>query len=486
MTEMMFNGLCVDAAYFVKYAAEVATNYADCKINLQSRVGTREQIEDGYYPIVNIESPLQWGKFLFGGMKNNTTKEAVGVYKNGKPKYKKVTTLVKTAAFCDIAPLRGWVSDKTGNVSVDEKVIQYIINNTKITIIKELMTKLLNHRELAKQLTTYIQGLGKHLIKDKATSTDYIYGRLNQVATATGRLSSTSPNLQNISNNPIKKIFVSRWTEPGTWPIATISDSKSFGSLVEFDFSQIEVAVLAHVSKDKQLIKDIKDGLDIHSELHKDMFGSYPDEATRKWFKKLTFGLIYGAGANTLAENAGCTYDTAKHFITAFYKRYPDVACWHKQMALWADTRGEHAVTPLGGLEVNRSCKWQSETGRFYMFREYKSTYRTDRDFTFSPTELKNYPIQGLATGDIVPLMMGILFRKLIGLDGVKLVNTVHDSILLDIRNDVLKDTIRLVGGILNQTSVYFDKTFGHKLELDLKTDCKVGKNWYEMVKEDK
>ena len=291
----------------------------------------------------------------------------------------------------------------------------------------------------------------------------YIFGRLSQVATATGRLSSSSPNLQNISNNPIKTAFVSRYG--------------ANGNLVEFDFSQLEVAILAHVTKDKQLIADIVEGKDIHSELFNDMNHRFPDDAERKWFKRLTFGLIYGAGANTLAANAGCDYSVAKKFIYTFYNRYPVVHDWHEEMATSADLKGVH-LPKDGSLEITRTWIWGSETGRKYAFKEYKSTWG-DKEYSFSPTELKNYPIQGLATGDIVPMMLGILFRKFVNKEGVKLVNTVHDSIMFDIHNDSLTTTLKEVKDTLNNTHVYFEKTFGVPLALKLTASASVGRNWY-------
>lgn len=463
-TEMMFNGLEVDIQTFKDYTVEVATTYADTKVTLEKR-----SVEFGpaanAYPITDVDSSLQWSKLLFGGTKKVESKEAVGMFKNGKVKYKKVITLVNTFPVSGVIPLDAWKSEKTGKVSVDDKVLSIIVDKTKDPDIKELVLLLQQYREVSKQLSTYIQGLGKHIIEEQETAR--IYGRLNHVATSTGRLSSASPNLQNISNNPIKKVFVSRYGDDG--------------QLVEFDFSQLEVAVLAHITKDTRLIKDITDGNDIHSELYKNMYGKYPDDATRKWFKRLTFGLIYGAGANTLAENAGCSYDVAKNFIITFYTRYPSVKDWHNIMAASADKLATY--DKVGEIyNLSRVWRWVSETKRVYVFSEYKSTYSTSREYTFSPTELKNYPVQGLATGDIVPMMLGILFRKLIDKPGVKIINTVHDSIMLDVRNDVLTETITEVRSILNKTHEFYEATFGIPLALKLNAGCKVGKNWFELT----
>jgi len=252
--------------------------------------------------------------------------------------------------------------------------------------------------------------------------------------------------------------------------------------LVEFDFNQLEVAVLAHVTKDAQLIADISGGKDIHSELFYDMNKRYPDDAERKWFKRLTFGLIYGAGATTLAENAGCDYGVAKKFIETFYTRYPGVKDWNEVMSRTADTFGKHGISEAGLYSVTRNWIHTSETGRRYVFNEYKSTYG-DREYTFSPTELKNYPVQGLATGDIVPMMLGILFRKLVKDTGVYLVNTVHDSIMLDVHNTALDEVIKEVRDTLNNTHVYYKQTFGIPLALKLTAGCSVGPNWFSTEK---
>lgn len=471
-TEMMYNGLAVDMNYYKTYAAEVAIKFADNETILKDYLGT--VIGSDFYPIEDINSSLQWSKFFFGGIKKVDSKEVVGLYKNGKPKTKKVTALFATPPFSDVAALDEWKSEKTGKVSVDEKVLTYINTNTKETVVKEITNKLLQHRDLTKQLSTYVQGLSKHVIDHdiKREGQYFIHGRLTHVSTSTGRLSSSSPNLQNISNNPIKKIFCSRY-------------GIECGSLVEFDFSQLEVAVLAHVTKDRQLITDISTGKDIHTELYKDMFHVEPTKDERKWFKRLTFGLIYGAGAKTLSDNAGCDIDISRKFIETFYARYPSVNLWHKDMAERAEEEGLHSSV-IDGYEFSKTWRFQSETGRIYVFKQYKNKYAdsswaTKKEYTFSPTELKNYPVQGLATGDIVPMMLGILYRKFKDHIGVRLVNTVHDSILFDVLDGQLEKTIKEVFDVLTNTHVYFEKTFGFPLALKLSAGCSVGKNWFEM-----
>ena len=462
VTEMMFNGLAIDYPYLVRYASEVATEYADLKIKIEYDVKNfSHSALLKPYPVSDVDSAMQWSKFLFGGTLKVDSTEIVGVYKNGKPKSKKVVTEVVTNAMCEVTPLKEWTSEKTGRISVDEKTLVVLIAETKNPELKELLETLHKYRELAKQLSTYIQGLSKHIMSFP-DGKYFIHGRLNQVATATGRLSSTAPNLQNISANPIKKAFISRWGADG--------------SLVEFDFSQLEVAVLAHVTGDLQLIDDIKHGRDIHSELFKQMFKRFPTKDERKWFKRLTFGLIYGAGAKTLAENAGCDIHVAKEFIRTFYSRYPSVQLWNIEIEKRSRIESKYEAG-----ETIKTFRMKTETGRLYVFKEYLSKFSDTKTHTFSPTELKNYPVQGLATGDIVPMMLGILFRKLVGRDDVKLVNTVHDSILLDVKDTVLTTIIKEVKQTLNNTHKYFEATFNKPLALKLTAGVQVGKNWYDM-----
>jgi DNA polymerase I-like protein with 3'-5' exonuclease and polymerase domains len=307
-----------------------------------------------------------------------------------------------------------------------------------------------------------VQGLSKHIINGT------IHGKLNHTATVTGRLSSTNPNLQNISNNPIKQIFTSRFGDEGV--------------IVEFDFNQLEVVALAHVTKDRQLIYDIVSGVDIHSALYKDMFGRLPTKEERKPFKSRTFQLIYGAGAKAISKQAGCSLEEAKRFITVFYGRYKDVAKWHTEFAATVERFATNNINEEGIKDKFRSYTHQTETGRRYHFSEYYNEAEwSTRMYNFSPTEMKNYPVQGLATGDIVPMMLGILFRKLVNKDYVKMVNTVHDSIMFDVHVAAKHLVIEEVLTTLQNTHVHFFETFGKPLALKLNAGASVGKNWFNM-----
>jgi DNA polymerase I-like protein with 3'-5' exonuclease and polymerase domains len=291
---------------------------------------------------------------------------------------------------------------------------------------------------------------------------------LNHTATVTGRLSSTNPNLQNISNNPIKQIFDSRWGKDGV--------------VVEMDFNQLEVVALAHVTGDLQLIRDISSGADIHSELYKAMFGRYPTKEERKPFKARTFQLIYGAGAKAISKQAGCPFDEAKKFVDVFYARYSSVGKWHKEFAVEVESKSTYELDDDGFREKTKTYILNTETGRKFCFKEYHSDSSwSSRTYNFSPTELKNYPVQGLATGDIVPMMLGVMFRLLKGREDVKMVNTIHDSLMFDVKLEAADDFIKGMTELLKNTHVYFETIFGKPLALKLNAGASVGVNWYEM-----
>ena len=456
-TEMMFNGLHIDKEALDKYTVEVVNEYVQVKLDLEELA--RGHLED-------INSPKQWSQFFFGGTKKVKVKEEVGFYKNGKPKFKLVEKAVTLLPFIKYTPDPDKVSAKTGQVSVDDEVLNDMLNHTLDLKAKTIINKLLKYRELSKQLSTYVQGLSKHIIV-KHDGASYIHGKLNHTSTVTGRLSSTSPNLQNISNNPIKQIFTSRF--PG-------------GRIVEVDFNQLEVVALAHVTNDKQLIKDISGGADIHSELYKDMFGRYPTKEERKPFKSRTFQLIYGAGAKAISKQAGCSLDEAKKFIDVFYGRYPSVAVWHTSFAAHVEKHAQYSKGEDGLLDKVRSYTHVTETGRRFYFQEYHSDNSwSSRSYNFSPTELKNYPIQGLATGDIVPMMLGNIFKVLKDYDKVKMVNTIHDSIMFDVHEDFLNGFLEVIKNMLSRTHGYFLYTFGTPLALKLNAGASVGVNWFNM-----
>jgi DNA polymerase I-like protein with 3'-5' exonuclease and polymerase domains len=135
-----------------------------------------------------------------------------------------------------------------------------------------------------------------------------------------------------------------------------------------------------------------------------------------------------------------------------------------------------------GLREKVKSYVLQTETGRKFLFKEYYSDSSwSTKTYNFSPTEMKNYPIQGLATGDIVPMMLGIIFRKLIMNSGVCIVNTIHDSIMFDVHPMQLDYFLEEIKETLKNTHKYFESIFGTPLALKLNAGASVGDDWFNM-----
>jgi DNA polymerase I-like protein with 3'-5' exonuclease and polymerase domains len=393
--EMNRNGMRVDWDYVVASKAK----YDDILQEAISKVKS-------WHPDLDVYSPKQLSLFFFGGTEKYKEKERVGDYKNGNPKFKLVdkerTIKGLYEPFTEVG--------KSGYFSVDDATLKRLVDTDADPVAEQLLVI----RETAKIADTYYQGLLDLRFPDQN-----IYPNLNHCATKTGRLSSTNPNLQNQTDTgDVKRAYVSRYTD---------------GVILELDYSQLEMVALAYIADDKQLIDDINNGRDMHRELYRSMYGRMPTDKERKPFKRFSFLLVYGGGATTLMAQSGCDRATAQKFIKTFYTRYKGVKKYHEEIVKQANDKAvvEYSETKTGPQYTYYHA---SPTGRHYVFNKYHNEYKGD--MTFSPTELKNWPIQGFATGDIVPMMVGILLRNLEDAKlvdkGACLVMTVHDSVVLD------------------------------------------------------
>lgn len=270
----------------------------------------------------------------------------------------------------------------------------------------------------------------------------------------------------------IKQCFTSRWVT---------------GYLMEADFSQLEVVALAILSKDPRLIQDLLDGTDMHRVRAAELFGIPEHLVTaeqRQLAKQLSFQLQYGAGAKSLAEKNGIPKEMAFNFIDNYYDRYEKVWDWQREVI-----EAVHASRkPSGGHTEKGVPKgvgtWDSPTGRIYTFHEYDSFRHGEA--SFSPTEMKNYPVQGFATGDIMALYRGRLYRHVINnpIDGVCMINTVHDSVMFDVKDSSLIHTVKeLCDGEAARLPQLLKDLWGIDTPVPFKVECKYGKTWAAMIK---
>ena len=325
---------------------------------------------------------------------------------------------------------------KTGP-STDEDVLKKLAGKHELPVL------LLEYRQLTKLKTTYVDVLPE--LADPQTSR--IHTSFNQAATETGRLSSSSPNLQNI---PIK-------TDIGRSIRKAIIATGKDNYLVSCDYSQIELRILAHLSADSGLISAFQKGLDIHKVTAGLIYGLQEPEINdemRARAKRVNFGIVYGLTAYGLSKDLDIALEDAQSFIDAYFSRYPGVKDYiDKQIKL---AQEEGFVTTI--------------LGRRRYIPEISSKNQVVRQF--AERQAVNTPIQGSAS-DLIKLAM-ISIDKEIKKEGLKsrIVLQIHDELLFDLP---ASESQALVGLVRER----MEKAL--KLNVPVKVDIKKGHNWLEM-----
>lgn len=305
----------------------------------------------------------------------------------------------------------------------------------------ELPREILNYRSLFKLKTTYVDALPMAV----DPSTGRLHTSFNQTATATGRLSSSEPNLQNI---PVRGMWAERLRQ------AFVADE---GMMLSADYSQIELRILAHMSKDEGFVNAFKEGLDIHSVTATEIFGIDLVQVTsdmRRIAKTVNFGIIYGMSAFGLSETLGIQRDEAQAYIDQFFARHPAI----KEFSLNLINRARE----LGYAETL--------FGRKRPIPELKSTNPSTK--ALGERAAINSPIQGTAS-DIIKLAMikiwdNLKTRKL----RTKMLLQIHDELLFEVPLEELEYVKELI-----------KEQMEHVVELDvpLVVNISTGKNWAEL-----
>ncbi|HHY38110.1 MAG TPA: DNA polymerase I [Clostridia bacterium] len=328
---------------------------------------------------------------------------------------------------------------KTG-YSTDAEVLEVLAAHHDIAV------SLLEHRQLMKLKGTYIDGLRDVMHR----KTNKIHSTFNQTITATGRISSTEPNLQNIPirlelGRRIRRVFIPSTPE---------------NRLLAGDYSQIELRVLAHVSGDPVLTEAFKAGEDIHRRTASEVFGVPPEEVTpemRSRAKAVNFGIVYGMSDFGLSRDIGVSKSEAARYIENYFNRYKGVKDYVDLALVKARATG-YATTIL-----NRRRPIPDIHSRNVALR--KLAERT----------AINTPIQGSAA-DIIKLAMVRIFKRLReGGFGSKMILQVHDELIFDVpiaEMDAVKELVR------KEMEGVFD------LNVPLKVDLKSGASWYDMEEE--
>ncbi|MBR0048560.1 MAG: DNA polymerase I [Prevotella sp.] len=431
---------------------EYAAEDADITLRLKNKLGPelkRFECEDLFY---DIEMPLMpvLAEMEMNGvcLDTNSLKETSGILNSrlkeiehriyelaGKSFNIASPKQVGTILFDELRIIEKPKKTKTGQYVTSEEVLQQLKNK------HEIVADILEYRGLTKLLGTYIDTL-PHLINPR---TGHIHTSFNQTVTATGRLSSSDPNLQNIpirgeDGKEIRKAFV---PEPGCLFFSA-------------DYSQIELRVMAHLSNDQEMIRVFRDGKDLHAATAANIYKKPIEEVTRDErtkSKRANFGIIYGITVFGLAERLDISRDEAKQLIDGYFTTFPEVHDYMEQAKQTARQKGY--VTTL--------------FGRRRYLPDINSANATVRGF--AERNAINAPIQGTAA-DIIKVAM-IRIHNRFKAEGIKskMILQVHDELNFSVYPE---EQGRVEAIVIEEMQNAIT------LKVPLVADSGFGKNWLE------
>lgn len=388
LAEMEFNGITIDQAMLDEVTDEMKKKVSALEQQAWDQAGEE----------FNLNSPKQLGVLLFE--------------KLGLPIIKKT---------------------KTG-YSTDVSVLEALQGEHPI------IETLIAYRQLSKLLSTYLLGL--HPLINP--NTGHIHTHFNQMATVTGRLSSTEPNLQNIPTR----------TEVGKRMREMFVPGKGYDLLMSCDYSQVELRVMASIAKDELLLDSFRHGQDVHARTASEIFGVPLDQVThymRSKAKTVNFGIIYGISDFGLAKQLGVSRSEAAQYIESYFARYTGVKAYME--------REKQKARDLGYVETL--------FGRRRYLPDIKARNFNRR--SFAERTAINTPIQGTAA-DIIKIAMLKVAKKLKEA-GVKsrVLLQVHDELVLEVPNEEKDQVAEIVKTTMEQAV---------PLEVPLVADVATGENW--------
>ncbi|MBQ1706343.1 MAG: DNA polymerase I, partial [Clostridia bacterium] len=426
--ELVTETLCLDRTKEDLLGAIDANNQADLlamEISLAEVLASMEQ--DGF--LVDADGLKVYGEEINKRVKEMTARiyDEVGFEFNlNSPKQ------LGEALFEKLG-LPGGKKTKTG-WSTNAAVLEELADEYKV------VADILEYRTVSKLKSTYCDGLVKVIAEDGR-----IHSTLNQTETRTGRISSSEPNLQNIPvrkpiGSELRKFFVAR---PGY-------------TLVDADYSQIELRVLASVANDENMIAAFKSGEDIHAITASQVFGVPLDYVTplmRSNAKAVNFGIVYGIGAFSLSKQLGITRKEADNYIKGYLHNFSGVDAYMHNVVEQAKKDGY--------------VKTLYERRRY--LPELTASNRNLR--AFGERVAMNMPIQGTAA-DIIKIAMIKVYNRLAmeNLDA-KLIMQVHDELIVECEESIADKVLDIVT---------FEMEHAVALAVDMQVDAHIGKTWYE------
>lgn len=336
-----------------------------------------------------------------------------------------------------------YLAEKEGVPLAKTKTGKYATNENELMKHKnqfEIIQKILQYRELSKLQSTYIESLIK-----KVDETSRVHTTYTQIASSTGRLASSNPNLQNIPVSSdfgmqIKSCFVA---SPGH-------------TLISLDYSQQELRILAHLSQEEKLIDAFKNNRDVHTTTASQIFHVDYDKVTknqRRVAKTINFGIIYGMSAYGMSDSLQIPVEDAEKFIKNFYETFPKIKTYYDNYL--KNARIHDLVETILGR-------------RRYVFEDPKRRF-IDNGMR---RVLMNYPIQGSAADLMKKAMVEVDKEVLQKHDDIHLLLQIHDDLVFEMKNDnkaVLAERVEQIKKIM--CDVY-------PLSVPVDVEVKIGENW--------
>ena len=539
-TEMEYNGLYIDTELAFNKAKELNAKLAAKQVELnESLPEFPEEVE------FNWGSRYHLSALLFGGAivykkwlphldeqlqptyANMTVKEVVldesgneVRYKSGKRagelKYTNVVLPDKTKPKGKIheltivlpqqvTPKKEWkgkqtLRDGTPIYGTGADVIAAI---GKMDGIGDIAEKFADYTALDKDVGTYyINASGDKGMLTCVNEYQIIHHSLNHSSTKTTRMSATDPNCQNLprgDKSEVKKMFTSRYEH---------------GRVAEIDYSQLEIVIQAWLTGCNAMIADVNNGIDFHCKRLSAKINEPYDHVIHMckieedtWYlvqrtiaKGFTFQRAYGAGAPAIAEDLNVPVAEIEALIEAENALYPGLLEFDQQLeeAIQESakspsmTRREaHPFIP-NRFRAYKQGQWQAPTGTLYRWRQWDAPDYLQRrgiDMTFSPTERKNWPIQGMG-GEVMQMALGLCFRHFVekgwwsGADepDALLTNTVHDCAWADIRNELIaQNVLGDMHEIMINIPLFMNKRYGIDVPVKFKAEAEIGNDMYDM-----
>ena len=349
-----------------------------------------------------------------------------------------LTQTKQVAGLCFSAPSKKWISANgfsTSKGNLESLMATATSNNMESAL--DFLTDLKRLSAISSYLSSFVDG-----IEIFTKPNGILHVNLTQSVTSTGRFSGRNPNMQNMPRGgtfPVKRVFISRWEG---------------GQICECDFAQLEFRVAAFLSQDSTAMQEIDTGFDVHSYTAK-VISDAGQPTERQAAKEHTFAPLFGATGYGRPKPVAAYYEH-------FHEKYKGVAKWHKKL----------------GDEAMRFLKITNVSGRQYAFPDV--TRRSNGSVSHF-TMIKNYPVQGFATGDIVPVVL-LEFERLLEPLQSCLVNTVHDSMVIDVHPDEVKKVLTIVDTINANLNCVIKDAYDVEMNVPLLLEAKIGNNWLDTV----